>query len=77
MRALAFAVVLALGSTGGLAQRLGPRLDASPFGERWRVKGVTVSSSGHGISLRWPAAAYQHQLPGRRAIEWQAGETFG
>lgn len=68
VRVLANTAVLALFSADGLAQ-----LTSGPFGDLWRTKGVTVSNSGRGVSLRWPAVAYQHQLPGYPAIKWEEG----
>lgn len=68
VRVLAITALLALFGTDGLAQRT-----SGPFGDLWRVQGVTVSDSGRGVSLSWPAAAYQHELPGHRAIKWDVG----
>lgn len=65
------ATVLALFSTHSLAQR-----SDRPFADLWRVKGITVSDNGRGISLRWPAVSYQHQLPGYQVIKWEADEDI-
>ncbi len=71
MRVLAITAVLTMFCTQGLAQGTD-----RPFADLWRVKGVTVSDNGRGTSLRWPATAYQHQLPGYQVIEWEAGEDI-
>ena len=71
MRALAIAAVLALGGALGLARAAAP-----PFGELWHVDGVSVSDDGYWISLRWTAAGYRLQLPGRRAIDWERGDDI-
>ena len=65
MKVPVIAAVLSLCAASGLR--------AAPFSELWRVTGVTVSDGGYSVTLRWPAAAYQHQFPGYRAIEWKAG----
>lgn len=69
MRTLAIAAVLTLCTALGLWAE-------SPFGELWRIKGVSIRDRGHGITLRWKASAYQHELPGHRAIKWRVGDDI-
>ena len=68
----AFAIALALSTSGGLAQQLAPSPADPPFAELWHVEGVTTSDDGYGIQLLWLAEAYHLQLPGRRATDWKA-----
>lgn len=69
MRTLAVVTVLSVCAAPGLEAD-------SPFGDLWRVKGVSIQDGGYGITLHWKATAYQHKLPGHRTIEWNVGDDI-